>query len=344
MFEDLLGAYSSRLVIAVLGVGVALLLLVAALWMIRGRNGPSPFVRGGKNRQPRLQVLDAAAVDTRRRLVLVRRDNVEHLIMIGGPTDIVIESGISPVAPGAAVAIPSAPSALDRPVPRESAVAVAPAAEPRAAAIQRPAAPEPRIEPARENPVAREALRPAPAVTPSAPAQVSGQVPAGATAPPRPASPVAVAAAAEPPVRQAPDVKPEPLRPIAALAAAATAAHSLDNAANVLDAARGRVLQDAPEPRVVPVNAAAVNPATAPPALQPAAEKPKQLGGDFERILEQEMASNLAARETAALPQPNRQLPPRDPTVPAVTGASPEPSLQAEVARIFGEMSVSRDK
>ena len=27
-----------------------------------------------------------------------------------------------------------------------------------------------------------------------------------------------------------------------------------------------------------------------------------------------------------------------------VTGASPEPSLQQEVARIFGEMSVTRDR
>jgi hypothetical protein len=39
-------------------------------------------------------VIDAAAVDGRRRLVLVRRDNVEHLLMIGGPTDIVVEPNI----------------------------------------------------------------------------------------------------------------------------------------------------------------------------------------------------------------------------------------------------------
>jgi len=43
---------------------------------------------------PRLAVIDAAAVDGRRRLVLVRRDNIEHLLMIGGPTDIVVESNI----------------------------------------------------------------------------------------------------------------------------------------------------------------------------------------------------------------------------------------------------------
>ncbi|MGO7668143.1 flagellar biosynthesis protein FliO, partial [Rhizobium ruizarguesonis] len=60
-------------------------LLIIVLWVIRSR-AHSPFVRGGRNRKHRLQVLDAAAVDARRRLVLVRRDDVEHLIMIGGPT------------------------------------------------------------------------------------------------------------------------------------------------------------------------------------------------------------------------------------------------------------------
>jgi hypothetical protein len=42
----------------------------------------------------RLAVIDAAAVDGQRRLVLIRRDNVEHLLMIGGRTDIVIEPNI----------------------------------------------------------------------------------------------------------------------------------------------------------------------------------------------------------------------------------------------------------
>src|ERR1019366_9347879 len=44
--------------------------------------------------------IDAAAVDGRRRLVLVRRDNVEHLLMIGGPTDIVVEPNIVRAIPG----------------------------------------------------------------------------------------------------------------------------------------------------------------------------------------------------------------------------------------------------
>jgi hypothetical protein len=39
-------------------------------------------------------VIDAAVVDRRRSVVLIRRDNVEHLMMIGGPTDVIIEPNI----------------------------------------------------------------------------------------------------------------------------------------------------------------------------------------------------------------------------------------------------------
>ncbi len=49
---------------------------------------------GGRARQPRLGVVDAYDLDRQRQLVLVRRDNVEHLIMIGGPNDVVLESSI----------------------------------------------------------------------------------------------------------------------------------------------------------------------------------------------------------------------------------------------------------
>lgn len=364
MLDDLMGAYGGRLVIAVVGVGIGLVVLIGALWLMRGRAGPSPFVRGGKNRQPRLQVLDAAAVDARRRLVLIRRDGVEHLIMIGGPTDIVIESGISTAAPAMPATVANRFQPLDMTVPVQAAPAMearpAPVAEPRPAQIPRPAAPETRIEPARESVVPpREAPRAA-APLAAAAAPVTGAMPMSGTLAPRPAPPVmannaaaaepAAAPRIEPPARQAPEVKSEQLRPIAALAAAAPPPSpapapaplqvpAFDDAADVLDAARERVFQEAPEPRVVPVSAAIV-----PPALQSAADKPKQLGSDFERILEEEMANNLAARESAIIPQPSRQIQPRNPGVPPVTGATPEPSLQSEVARIFGEMSVTRDK
>jgi hypothetical protein len=69
---------------------------LALLWFIVRRIVPGPRVGlgAGRGRQPRLGVLDWHSVDPRRKLVLIRRDNVEHLIMIGGPNDVVIESTI----------------------------------------------------------------------------------------------------------------------------------------------------------------------------------------------------------------------------------------------------------
>lgn len=43
----------------------------------------------------RLEVVDHASLDGRRRLVLIRRDDVEHLLLTGGPVDLVVETGIN---------------------------------------------------------------------------------------------------------------------------------------------------------------------------------------------------------------------------------------------------------
>src|SRR5882757_3785030 len=80
---------------------IAVLALIGvAAWLVRrfatSRLGANP----NRGRMPRLAVIDAAAVDGRRRLVLVRRDNVEHLLMIGGPSDIVVEPNIVRAMPG----------------------------------------------------------------------------------------------------------------------------------------------------------------------------------------------------------------------------------------------------
>src|SRR5262249_13141805 len=65
-----------------------------------GSLGATGVARG---RQPRLAVIEYAPVgDGRRKLMLIRRDNVEHLVMTGGPTDVVIESSIVRAAPSGA--------------------------------------------------------------------------------------------------------------------------------------------------------------------------------------------------------------------------------------------------
>jgi hypothetical protein len=72
---------------------VLLVILLVLARIIRNLTAGT-FVAGGRNRRTRLAVMDAAAVDNQRRLVLVRRDDVEHLILIGGPTDVVVEQNI----------------------------------------------------------------------------------------------------------------------------------------------------------------------------------------------------------------------------------------------------------
>jgi len=79
---------------------IAVLALIGvAAWLVRRFASNRLGANTQRGRMPRLAVIDAAAVDGRRRLVLVRRDNVEHLLMIGGPTDIVVEPNIVRAAP-----------------------------------------------------------------------------------------------------------------------------------------------------------------------------------------------------------------------------------------------------
>ena len=97
---------------ALLWVAGALLLLVVILLIIRlARSLTSgTFISGGRNRRARLAVMDATPVDSKRRLVLIRRDDVEHLVLIGGTTDVVIERDIRMMPRSAKPATPqSAP-------------------------------------------------------------------------------------------------------------------------------------------------------------------------------------------------------------------------------------------
>jgi len=80
---------------------IAVLALIGvAAWLVRRFATNRLGANTNRSRMPRLAVIDAAAVDGRRRLVLVRRDNVEHLLMIGGPSDIVVEPNIVRAMPG----------------------------------------------------------------------------------------------------------------------------------------------------------------------------------------------------------------------------------------------------
>ena len=111
------GQYGLRFLFAFI---VVLGLIGLTAWLVRRFGAAHLGATAARGRQPRLAVIDAAAVDGRRRLVLIRRDNVEHLLMIGGPSDVVIEPNI--VRAGAPVRDvparqPAAADTLPRPVP-----------------------------------------------------------------------------------------------------------------------------------------------------------------------------------------------------------------------------------
>lgn len=91
---------ATQVIAAILALIVVLLLFsifVFVLKRLTGSNAPQ-----NRSRQPRIAVMDSTNVDARRQLVLIRRDNVEHLLLVGGPSDLVVEQNIVRNAPVAA--------------------------------------------------------------------------------------------------------------------------------------------------------------------------------------------------------------------------------------------------
>jgi len=166
-------------------------LIAVALWLVSRFAGNRLGASTNRGRMPRLAVIDAAAVDGRRRLVLVRRDNIEHLLMIGGPTDIVVEPNIVRAMPGRDQ-LPQRAGAAEPPPPRIAPLPDAgwadgdgqrsdldhvepqmPEPPPRpvrpsfADEVRRPAPALPRSEPLRSEPIRSEPLRSEPLRTES---------------------------------------------------------------------------------------------------------------------------------------------------------------------------------
>jgi flagellar protein FliO/FliZ len=287
---------------------IAVLALIGvAAWLVRrfatNRLGANP----NRGRMPRLAVIDAAAVDGRRRLVLVRRDNVEHLLMIGGPTDIVVEPNIVRATPArdqmprpAAVAggepprIAPLPDAAwsdgdgARPDSRADMFdhAEPPLAEPPRPArpsfadeLRRPAAPPPerRIDPlagftpeppgGRSEPLSPRLARPEPMIP----------------RPPRASEPPKA-----PPARvPAPERAAAPPPPIPQPPPQSTADQNLAEMAQRLEAALRRPAGETAAPPVAPET-----PAARPPRSETPAEPPAPQKSGFEN-LEDEMASLL---------------------------------------------------
>lgn len=229
MFEFLgrfLGSELGTLARVVVALLIVLGLIALTIWLIR-RFGPVTFTKSGvaRGRQPRLALLESATVDARRRLVLIRRDNVEHLLLVGGPTDVVVEPNIVRAAAGAVQQAPlpaprepiaraaGRPAVLDpveehesslvpSPSPEPSVQTPEPAAElptPPPPAPERKPAPAPRIDPQYAEMAQRleAALRRPPETRPVPP-------------PPTAAHPSVAPARVEP---RAPELRPAPMAP-----------------------------------------------------------------------------------------------------------------------------------
>lgn len=93
---DVLQPYMNVIVLGLIAIAV----LVLAIFIYKSFNN-----RVRSRRGTRIGISEYYEVDKTRRLVLVRRDDVEHLVMIGGAQDLVVESNI-PSAMGAGAPLP----------------------------------------------------------------------------------------------------------------------------------------------------------------------------------------------------------------------------------------------
>jgi hypothetical protein len=274
------------LVLGLIGVGA---------WGLRrftsGRLGGT----GTRGRQPRLGVIDYASVDARRRLILVRRDNVEHLLMIGGPTDVVVEANIvRAVAASRDVALtrPAAVEPLPRAIPLPDNGNGSWPLQPEVITPPPPARPAPKIEPASDE-------------APAWPLQPQADTPPAA--PTRPQRDTLAALADELSARPAPTPPPARIRTPAPARAPLEAR------------AEPRVVEPRPEQRAPAVQSAPTpTPADTAAADQSLAEMAHRLEAALRK-------PNAPAEARAPAPQP-RQEPRQEPrqAQSAEQGAAPE--------------------
>lgn len=82
---------------------LAVALVAVAIIVRKLLGGPALTTLFTPKSQRRIDVIEQTPIDAKRRLVLIRRDGVEHLLLTGGPVDIVVEASI-----GAQTALPDA--------------------------------------------------------------------------------------------------------------------------------------------------------------------------------------------------------------------------------------------
>jgi hypothetical protein len=300
---NLLGPNAPLAATFIVAFAVVLVLIGLTAWIFRLIRGRGLGIgSGGRGRQPRLAVLDYADVDQRRKLVLIRRDNVEHLLLLGGPTDVVVETAIVRGVPVQASVLreaaqaPAAPEPAPEPAPRLSM---------RDSARQAAGEPAP-MRPSNLD-LHQPAARPEPVRSPPPPARVEPTRPA----PPlraeparpdaaRPAEVPKITPVVTPSARPASPPPPPPARP-----APTGGASSQDDVAARLEAALRKPIGANPgAPAAKPANAGASTMAPLRPATASGASPgttPKALSADEKSVfdsLEEEMAALLGRGPT----------------------------------------------
>ena len=97
---SLFGGSGNVYLTALFALGAVIVLILLGVWLLKlVFNVSSNGVRG---RNRRLAIVDSLVLDQKRQLLIIRRDNTEHLILVGGPQDVVVEAGFAaPEAPAA---------------------------------------------------------------------------------------------------------------------------------------------------------------------------------------------------------------------------------------------------
>jgi hypothetical protein len=318
LLEGLIEQQYVPIVSWILIAAIALIALYVVLRLIRMLTSGT-FIAGGRNRRTRLAVMDATAVDDKRRLVLVRRDDVEHLILIGGPTDVVVEQDIRMIARSS-----RPPNEPDTGHDMGEAADEAP---PRPMLPPQPR-PAPRdFRTLERTPVMRAPASARPAVGPAAPSS-----PPPAAPPPQPAPPVAPARAAPAPV--APPPRPA-APPVASSAPPAPPAAPPRPAAPPVDLRRDPPVearrQPAPELRREPPPPASASAYATRPAASAQMPRPPVRAQTAD-------ASAASALDDALLHELEASLRPTEPSRPAVA----DPDLDDEMAKLLGDLSRDR--
>lgn len=211
---------SGSLAVPILALVGLVVLAAIVVWIGRRarRNRSHGLVAGH-----RLAVIDQVQIDETRRLVLIQRDEVQHLVVLGGGSDFLVESGIGavhareplhPHAPARAGEAARPPEPAPVPVPevhRASDFRTAepsPAREPTRAAREAPA-PAPRPpRPIPLPPEARAPVEPRPATFSRGPARDIALEPVPMTPAPVPSAPLSSAPPVPPLPRRPVDVRP----------------------------------------------------------------------------------------------------------------------------------------